>query len=89
MSVKGLFSSISDRNGAGARSGKASASKGEVSRIAADKRFDLLAVSIGISAAVALVGIELFVLYNDILDLIPAVIVEGLQLTVNLLRLLA
>lgn len=89
MSVKGLYRQIMDRNGVGTQIGKVTATEGKIACVVAERKLNLLAVATGIAVAVALVGIELFVLYKEILNFIPVVIVDGLQLVVSLLRLLA
>ena len=89
MIVKGLYRQTTDQNDARTQIGQVTATEKKVGCIATDRKLNLIAVAIGIAAAVALVAIELFVLYKEILDLISVVIVESLQLIVNLLRLLA
>jgi len=55
----------------------------EVACVATERKLILLAVAIGIIGALVLIGMEIFVLYEEVLVYIPAVIVETLRLIVS------
>jgi hypothetical protein len=51
--------------------------------VAAERKLTLLAVATGIIGALALIGMELFVLYEEVLVYVPAAIVETLRVMVS------
>ena len=55
----------------------------EVACVATERKLILLAVAIGIIGALVLIGMEIFVLYEEVLVYIPALIVETLRLIVS------
>ncbi|REG52144.1 hypothetical protein B0G80_8667 [Paraburkholderia sp. BL6669N2] len=83
MIVEGLYRQIVNRVGAGDQKGQFSEAAGPVACVTADTKLILLAIAIGIVSAVALIGIELLVLYKDILVFIPEIIVETLRMIVT------
>lgn len=83
MIEKGVYRRIVNRGGACDQKGQFTEAEVGAASVAAKKKLILLAVAIGIVSAVALIGIELFVLYKDILIFIPEVIVETLRVIVT------
>ena len=60
-----------------------SEAEAEVACVVAEKKLILLAVATGIIGALILTGMELFVLYEEVLVYVPAAIVETLRVMVS------